>query len=174
MKTLLLSTLVLCAGLLASEAKDAKAPQPSDTAERFYAAYIRLKVTGLPDEKQAKVLDPLFAPEVKKLLDAARAEQQKFIRENKDEKPPWIEGSFFSSLFEGMHGYKLGTPVLNGDKASIPVTLSYKEGGRTTQWIDVMILEKTPDGWLISDIFLNGPWDFKAGNSLRQIFSTKD
>jgi hypothetical protein len=174
MKPLFLFTFILYVGPFSSFAQEAKTPAPSVIASRFYDAYIRLKVRGLPDEKQAKVIDPLFAPEVRKLLDAARAGQQRYIRENKDEKPPWIEGSLFSSLFEGLDSYKLGTPVPDETKASIPVALSYKDGDKTIRWIDVIILEKSPSGWLVSDIFLNGPWDFKSGYSLRQVLSTKE
>ena len=32
---------------------------PAQVASRFYRAYLKLKISGLPDEKQYKALEPL-------------------------------------------------------------------------------------------------------------------
>ena len=45
-------------------------------------------------------------------------------------------------MFEGMTAFKLGQASIHEDKASIPVYLEYQQGGATSRWIDVLVLER--------------------------------
>jgi hypothetical protein len=147
---------------------------PNETAKTFLDTYVKLHISGLPSEEEMKTLAPLLTPEIGKLIEAARAEQKDFQKKNPDEKPPWIEGALFSSLFEGVTSYRLGEVIVGGNKASIPVYWEYTEGGETSRWIDVVVLAKSGDTWQISDIFFCAPWDFRPGPSLRAQLSAKE
>ncbi len=142
---------------------------PAATASDFYRTYLKLKVRGLPDEKQWKELSPFFTDDVMKQFETARQTHDKFVREHPDEKPPWGDGDLFTSLFEGAHTFTVGKPTTTGDRVEVPVNLSYTSDGATTKWTDVMVLTQTPGGWRISDILLKGEWQFKNGDSLRGI-----
>jgi hypothetical protein len=168
----LATVLILAAVVSAHSEGDAK-PDPASVAKQFYKTYLKLRPTGLPTEAQMKELAPLLSRELNDLIAKARREQQKFIRGNPNEKPPWIEGNLFASLFEGAHSYSLGTPVFTENNASFPVTLEYRERGKPVRWVDVIALENTNGEWKVRDIFLNGPWDFKAGPSLRAALSSE-
>lgn len=168
MKSLLFNaafSLALCGSALAET--------PETVAKTFFDAYVKARVSGLPNEEEMKTFAPLLSPDIVKLLATARTEQQEFQRKNPDEKPPWIEGALFSSLFEGVTAYRLGDTVVSGDKASIPVYWEYTEGGESSRWIDVVTLVRTGDSWQIWDIFFNAPWDFRPGPSLRAVLSEK-
>lgn len=147
---------------------------PGDTARSFFDAYVKSPVSGLPNAEQMRTFGPLLSPEIVNLLRAAEAEQQEFQRKNPGEKPPWIEGALFSSLFEGVTSYRLGDVLESGDKASIPVYWEYTEGGETSRWIDVVTLVRAGKSWQIADIFFTAPWDFRPGPSLRAILSVKE
>ena len=121
-----------------------------------------------------KEFAPLLSRELSDLIAAAGREQQTFIKEQPDEKPPWIEGNLFASNYEGIHSFTLGTPSINENKASIPVYLEYREGKTVVKWIDVIVLEKADKEWRVWDIFMNAPWDFKSGPSLRAMLSTNE
>lgn len=125
------------------------------------------RVSGLPDVEAFKKLAPLISPELAASLKAAQKEQEDFIRENPDEKPPWIEGDLFSSLFEGAQTFQLGQTRISGDLAEVPVTCTYAEGGHSTVWTDTWILVNTADGWRLDDVSYGGTWDFSNTGSLK-------
>jgi hypothetical protein len=164
--------LVFAAGMLV--ASGVLAETPESAAKTFFDAYVKFGVSGLPSEEEMKTFAPLFVPEIVTLLGAARVEQAEFQRKNPDEKPPWIEGALFSSLFEGVTAYRLGEPLVSADKASIPVYWEYTEGGETSRWIDVVTLIRSGERWKVSDIFFCAPWDFRPGPTLRAVLSGKE
>ena len=168
MKTLL----VLAAGVLLASSVLAETPEA--VAKTFFDAYVKFHVSGLPSEEQMKTFGPLLVPEIVTLLGAARAEQVEFQKKHPDEKPPWIEGALFSSLFEGVTAYRLGEPLESADKASIPVYWEYTEGGETSRWIDVVTLARSGETWKVSDIFFCAPWDFRPGASLKAELTAKE
>lgn len=164
---LVLAIFVLSLTEVSSHSKEPIKSDAKTTAERFYKLYLKINPRGLPTEDEMKEFAPLFSQELNTLIDKARSEQQRFIKEHPDEKPPWIEGNLFASLYEGAHSFTLGAPAYSADKASFPVYLEYREGKEVSKWIDVITLEKVNNQWLVWDIFLNGPWDFRSGPSLR-------
>ena len=106
--------IALLAGFGVASGAGAQQPSPRAAAERFYAAYMQLHVSGLPDAEQSKVLMPLFTPSVRRLFQAAALEQDRAMREQPDEKPPWVEGDLMSSLWEGAQDYAVGDPNVQG------------------------------------------------------------
>jgi hypothetical protein len=175
MKTLTLTLVMALAPATGSAFADS--PQQvsaKNFASRFYRTYLKLKVLGLPGAKQYKVLAPLLSADLRRLFEAARREQEKFIKENgPDEKPPWADGDLFTSSFEGAQSFQLGSPTISGDNAEVPVHLTYGSGSSAVRWSDTLVLVRTRSGWLVSDILLKGDWQFKSGDSLRGILKTK-
>ena len=170
MKNLILtSLLVLLLGCSQSVTAQASLSSPTQAADKFYRTYLKLSIRGLPNDKQMEVLSPLITPDLKVLFEAARKTQMKFIQEHPDEKPPWVEGDLFTSLFEGAQTFRIGRPTVRGDLTEVPVQLTYREGGSTTRWSDVLILVRRGKRWLVRDIELKGDWAFKNGGSLRSI-----
>ncbi|HEX8456514.1 MAG TPA: hypothetical protein VF656_04255 [Pyrinomonadaceae bacterium] len=174
MKPLLLAPLLALS--LVSAQTVAASPQPSLSpdafAARFYRTYLKLKMDGLPDERQYKVLAPLLSAELQRLFEAAQIEQARASTEHPDEKPPWADGDLFTSLFEGAQSFRIGRPKLRrgGDYADVPVRLAYRgRRGRMVRWEDTLVLVRTPEGWRVWDIKLNGDWQFKNGASLRAV-----
>lgn len=145
-----------------------------NVAASFYSEVRRERIEGLPTAAQLKRLKPYLAPELVQAFKHASAEQEAFMRKNPDEKPPFIEGDLFSSLFEGVTTWKLDTAQIIGSKAEVPVQLSYSSDGQTSRWNDTLVLRKNPEGWVVTDIRMGGQWAFKAGgNSLAETLSAK-
>lgn len=143
---------------------------PDKIAESFYEVLVKLQIRGIPDEKEMEAMGGFLSDELKERLGHAWAEHDSFVKEHGTQqlKPPWVkEGNLFGSLWEGMHGFKLGHPTGDDEKKSYPVYLNYGEGKESTKWLDVLVLEKTDNGWKVYDIFFNGAWDFKPHGSLR-------
>lgn len=166
----LLSPILLTALLIGSPAHAGAAYQstPAEIAARFYRAYLKLKIEGLPDNSQYKVIAPMLSADLRRLIQSAKRKQAKFIAEHPDDKPPWIEGDLFSSLFERAQSFRLGAAAIQGARAQIPVQLEYTDGKDKVRWTDTLELIQTTEGWRIWDIRFNGDWQFKTGSNLRQ------
>jgi hypothetical protein len=164
--TLILLLLLACWAPVAGQ-RERRSPQV--TADRFYRTYLKLKVRGLPNEKELKALSPFLTRDLQQLFKDARSTQQKYIREHPDDKPPWADGDLFTSLFEGANSFRLGEPRIKGARAEVPVHLAYRGGGSTSRWSDVLVLTRTADGWRVWDILLKAEWTFKSGDSVRSV-----
>lgn len=148
---------------------------PAAMARIFYAELRRETIHGLPTAAQLQRLSPCLAPGLLRLFAEADAEQKRFIRQHPDEKPPWIEGDLFSSLFEGVERWRLGEVTRTGTRASVKVHLSYRgHGPDTVRWSDTLLLVRTADGWRLDDIRMEGEWAFKNGDTLRGILTARE
>jgi hypothetical protein len=164
--------LIPVAGITLAESP---APVPANTdtpkaaAKAFYDILTKKRVSGLPTKEAWKELQPRLSSKLVSLIEAARAEQAAFMKKNPDEKPPWIEGDLFTSLFEGAQTHAEGEARLSGDKAEVQVSFTYTEGGDTTKWTDTLILTKSPAGnWLVDDVRYGGGWDFAPKGTLSE------
>jgi len=176
-RTGLTVALLLASSVLASAQRPTtqRVPNSPGTAViKFYSALIKQKVSGLPTAKQRPAIWPLLTEDLKALLDAAQREQDAFIEANPDEKPPFIEGDLFSSLFEGAQSFELGQTSLHDRQAIVPVMFTYSDGARTTKWTDTVVLMKSGGAWKIWDVRYGGTWDFKPGTNLRAVLGAKD
>jgi hypothetical protein len=141
---------------------------PETVARVFYSELRRLGVLGLPGEADWAVLKSFCSETLGAALDRAVAEQAEFIRKNPGEKPPWIDGDLFSSLFEGPKQFQVGEAVTKGESAEVPVECSHTEGGETVKWRDTLLLVKKGGKWLIDDVSYGGIWDFSNSGTLKE------
>lgn len=184
MRTSVLVRVVLAAALVAGATASAAAQSkpavqrvpnsPGTAVLKFYTALLKLKVTGLPTPKQRPALNPFLHEGLRTLLDGAQREQDAFIRANPGEKPPWIEGDLFSSLFEGPQSFELGQTSIVERHAEVPITFTSVADGKTTTWTDVVVLAKSSGAWKIWDVRYNATWDFKPGTNLRAVLGAQD
>jgi hypothetical protein len=165
---LLKSIILLVVLVMGSGSVFAQQQNPEAFAGSFYQKYLELNIRGLPDERQLKALSPFLSEDLQRLFVKARAEQQQFIKKNPEEKPPWIEGDLFTSLFEGARSFKVGKAKKRGNYVDVSVGFEYQEGGSTSRWNDELVLVRTKNGWRVHDVLLKGDWQFKGGSSLRQ------
>jgi len=161
---IVLGALVFLAG--APIAWSQKTSTPAGVTDTFYRKYIAFQMRGLPTVKQATSLAPLFSKDIMALIASARAEQKQFIKEHPEDKPPWIEGDLFTSLWEGATSYSIGKARVGKTTAEVDVHLMSKDKDQTTEWIDTVELMKTNGRWVIRDIQFKGNWAFMNGSSL--------
>jgi hypothetical protein len=168
-KIRLLATLLFCLHLItAREAVAAEIPEdPQSAARVFYAELRRLGLRSLPTVAEWEPFAPRATPELTEAIERAREEQTEFMEKFPDEKPPWVDGDLFSSLFEGPQRFEIGEAKITSDRAEVPVTCLHTYGGDTAKWTDVLILTKTESVWLVDDLRYGGTWDFAAQGTLR-------
>jgi hypothetical protein len=140
---------------------------PQSAARVFYAELRRLGLRSLPTVAEWEPFAPRATPALTGAIEQAQKEQAEFRKKFPDDKPPWVDGDLFSSLFEGPQRFEIGEAKITGDRAEVPVSCVHTEGGDTAKWTDVLILTKTKSGWLVDDLRYGGTWDFAAKGTLR-------
>ncbi|RDS86208.1 DUF3828 domain-containing protein [Dyella psychrodurans] len=164
--------IVLVALLLMPRALLAVAPAgnagPAATVDGFYRANAQLKVQGLPNDEQLRVLTPYLSARLLSAMRAAKAQQQICIQKHPGDKPPLIEGDLFSSLFEGPTGFQVGVARVSGMRAQVPVHFRYDQAGTKDhpRWTDTVLLVREGKAkrlWRIDDLRYGGNWGFSHG-----------
>src|SRR4029450_11407943 len=99
---------------------------------------------GLPDKPAMKALSPFFSSHLVELFDSARKYQDDFSKRSPDEKPPFVEGCMFSSLFEGPTSFEIGrTEKMPDGKSKVFVRFSYVDSENpknNVSWEDAVIV----------------------------------
>jgi len=146
----------------------ATASKPEEAARRFYSELKRHHVSGLPGGEAWESIRPMLSPALATALEGAKKEQEDHKKRFPDEKPPWIEGDLFSSLFEGFQTFTAKPAKIAGEKAEIPVEFVYTYQGETTRWIDTLLLKHSDSGWLVDDVRYGATWDFANKGTLQE------
>lgn len=163
--------LVLAALPAAAVRPDPPEIAPEKIVSSFYELCIREGVTGLPTDEQFESMREMLSDNILGLLADARMEQAEFARENPDEKPPWIEGDLFSSLFEGPTSFTVGAAKIERDRARVTVSFTYDgtSDGKPFEWKDdVLLIIDVNNEWKIDDIEYRGTWDFASRGRLSE------
>lgn len=155
--------------LLAFGSTVISAQSATRVANGFYAKINKLNIRGLPDASQLRAISLYLSPDIISLIKRNQKYQAVFIKERPNEKPPWIEGDLFSSLFEGVTSHRVGrTRSVNGS-THIDINLDYSDGINFSKWTDIAILKKIGGKWRITNIVYTGNWPFKSGTSLLNV-----
>lgn len=165
----LLATLALTACAPPTNRTEPRAFEPMVAAQTLIDRIEVLDIDGLPDDAQMQALAPLLAPELREAFEAARAWQrgeiERMQREGSEDKPPFVEGDLFSSLFEGAQSARAVSAQPDQDRIVVTLDRSYGEGADRVQWQDRAVLKRVGDAYLLDDIEYGGDWTFQAGTS---------
>ena len=165
----LILVLAACTPRIEPRAPTAAAPSELEVAQRIFDQITALHVSGLPNDSQMQVLAPLLTVELCQALDAARAwqrsEVERMQREGSDDKPPFIEGDLFSSLFEGAQTARAVAARLDQDRVVVTLDRSYGQGADQVRWQDNAVLKRVGEVWLLDDVEYGGGWAFQAGTT---------
>jgi hypothetical protein len=135
----------------------------------FYNAYITVRPSGVPSEKEQLTFKPYLSASLKKLLKEAATAERRYRTTTQGEVPPLIEGDLFTSLFEGASAFT----VLSCDSrtGSCLIEFSYldPESKSSTIWQDKVYLVKDARCWLVDDIEFLGSWQFMHKGRLKDL-----
>lgn len=167
---------ILPATSLIAAAWLAAAPAAADNAplrlRQFLDAHGRQD--GLPTGEAATAIAPHLSAALNAAIAAARAEQAAFIRDNPEEKPPFVEGRLFTSLaYEPFTAY---APVLPAGGCVAPrcvVRVDFVDtvASPDVTWHDEFVLVLEDGRWRIDDVRYRGGFDFGNQGSLRAMLA---
>jgi uncharacterized protein DUF3828 len=154
--------LIAFAGL-GTPATAAGAAEPATVVQQFYEKYVTLSPPGLPTAAQQKELAPYLSRRLLGLMDAARAYSDREAKAHPDDKPPFVDGCLFASLFEGPKAFKVGAAVAEGEGSKVKVHFTAGEG---VAWDDEVIVVKEDGRYVIDDVLLAGIGQFNPPGRL--------
>lgn len=138
----------------------------SDSAavvHQFYETYIKLNPPGLPTAAQQKALSPYLSHRLLGLMDAARAYSEQAAKAHPDEKPPFVDGCLFASLFEGPKSFTVGAAVAEGQGSKVKV---HFKADQDVAWDDEVVVIKENGRYVIDDVVLSGIGQFNPPGRL--------
>lgn len=149
---------------------------------RFYATYLERPIGGLPSGPDLERVRPMLSARLAGLIDEALAYQARFIADHPDElaadgsapvvhKPPFIDGDYFSSLFEGPRGFEISsaTPIRPGEW-EVAVRFRYETHG----WEDRIVVVEEAGRRVIDDVIYGGAGPFNPSGRLSDALRSRD
>jgi hypothetical protein len=155
----LLGAITACAGAPQSDA--------TSVVEQFYAATIAGGVSGAPTPEQLATLAPYLSDTVRSLLAAARRQHDADLAREPDEKPSFVEGDLFSSLFEGPTAVEVLGDSARGPARVVTARMTYAGADPPATWTDHVVVTTERGRSVIDDIEYGGQWGFASKGSLR-------
>ena len=133
---------------------------------QFYETYVEIQPAGLPSPSEQEALAPYLSLGLQRLLDDARTHQEDFEARHPEDKPPFVDGSLFTSLFEGASTFQVTrTEAMTDGDARVFVRFSYEE---SVEWEDSAVVIRENDRYVIDDILLSGAGQFNPGGRLSE------
>ena len=138
---------------------------------RFYAKYLELQPAGLPTPEQQKELAPYLSRRLLRLMDAARAYSEKAAKAHPDEKPPFVDGCLFASVFEGPMAFRIGSTVVEGRGFKVQVHFTGDQG---VAWDDHVLLVREDGRYAIDDVLFSGAGAFNPPGRLSAALESRE
>ena len=139
---------------------------PTETAAQFYTLLDGLGVTGVPDSLALDAVQPYLDSTLVRLLVDARHARDDASRRAPGEKPPFVEGDVFGSLFEGNTSFGIRRVVQRGDTTFVAMALTNAMQPPTVRWTDTLVImpratvkPRSPQ-FVIVDVRYGAGWDF--------------
>ena len=145
---------------------------PLMVVDRFYAAAIASGSSGVPSAEDLAVLAPYLSDSLKTLLVAARGLYEAARVQAPGDKPPFADGSLFSSLFEGPTAVSVVGDTARGSTHAVAVRMTHAGADPPVTWTDLVLVIQEHGRFVIDDIEYGGTWDFASTGTLRSTLTT--
>jgi hypothetical protein len=151
-----------------------KTGDAAQAARDVYALLLADAPSGLPSGQSMARLGPLLTASLRDAVEKARVRQRAFIAAHPDEKPDFIEGSLFTSLFEGPDALESATATASADSAVVEVGFVRAESGvQVFRWKDQALLRCEQGRWRLDNVRYGGDWDFASKGQLKQALESE-
>lgn len=136
---------------------------PEDVVKQFYTAYIAEKPAGLPEGEALAKLKPFLSERLYAAIVDANAYSAEMAKRHPDEKPPFVDGDHFTSVFEGPRAFE----VLRVEGENVHVKFTDEPN---ITWEDVVVVK---DG-RIDDVIYGGAGEFNPPGRLSDRLKSRD
>lgn len=146
--------------------------------EEFYRTRKPFQNHGAPTATELASMRHWLSAELITLLARADSLRSAEMAAAPNEKPAFVEGDLFSSLFEGPTGFEVkagevtgaggATDATGAEGASyrVPVHFTFKDNNTAQRWVDTVLVVTEGGRLVVSDVCYGGTWDFANKGSL--------
>ncbi len=159
--------------VLACNVKGKGPPPPSPVLVAFYTLRIASRTTGAPTTAELAQFKPFLSDTLSALLAAAGALRDREARRTPNEKPPFVEGDLYSSLFEGPTSFVVLRDSAAARAGKSVVQFTYVSNGDSFTWTDTVKLGRKGRFEVIEDVLYGGAGDFNNHGTLRSTLETE-
>jgi hypothetical protein len=156
---------------------------PNTVVEQFYTTYLAHGIGGLPAGDELEQLKPFLSDNLNRLIADALKYQERFIASHPDEqmpnappikyKPPFVDGDYFSSLFEGPRSFKVARTAAEPN-GSWQVYVHFWYDPSLEGWEDVIIVAKQRGRYVIDDVLFSGAGEFNPSGRLSDRLKSRE
>ena len=158
--------------------------RPENVVTTFYDRYRVDGFNGVPSREELEDFRTLLSDRLRAQLVAALEYRDKFIREHaaeptsdgsppSEEKPPFVDGSYFTSLFEGLTTFEVLRTAAAGDEWHVTVRFRYGDD-RPTEWHDTIVVVREHGRFVIDDVIYGGAGEFNPTGRLSDQLSWRE
>ena len=154
--------------------------KPSATVEQFYTKYLEVhKSGGLPTQQELTTIRTFLSKRLYALLIDALTYQAEWRKSHPDKpatggappvryKPPFVDGEYFASNFEGLRRFSIitTTPLSDG-RWRVVVHFWYEAGSQG--WEDSVVVIREDGRYVIDDVVFSGRGAFSPSGRLTEL-----
>ncbi len=160
---MLLAVTLACSGKVAAT--------PTDAVMQFYTMRDAVGVQGAPTAKELAALRPFIADTLAHGLAFADSLRTADKLRAPDEKPAFVEGDLFSSVFEGYSAFRVMPALSDRAPFVVPVDFTDDRVRPVVRWTDTVIVVVERGRLVVQDVRYGGTWDFSNKGSLLDQFA---
>ena len=165
-------------------AGERRAQEASEAVAAFYAIYLESKPPGLPEGALLERLAPRLSRRLHGLIVAAHAHREAWIAAHPphpaqgggppiEDKPPFVDGDHFSSVFEGPQAARPLRVESAGERAwNVRVEFWHESGPE--RWADTVVVIEEGGRPVIDDVLFSGAGAFNPGGRLTERLAERD
>jgi len=166
------ATVALCTLVAVAACRPSAPSSPSESAAQFYTLLDGLGVRGVPDSLALDAVAPYLDSTLLGLLTDARHTRDDFRRRFPSDKPPFVDGDMFSSLFEGNTSFAIRSTAARGDTTMVVMAFTNSLQPPTVAWTDTLVVVPRANPapmspqFVIADLRYGAGWDFANRGSM--------
>jgi hypothetical protein len=137
-----------------------------EAVEQWYAVLDALGTHTVPEPTALEALRPFMADTLVRLMQRAHVVRDSVRALVPREKPPFVDGELFASLFEGYtEGHPRATRTV-GDTALVVMAFTNDIQKPTVRWSDTVVVVRERGRYVVVDLRYGAGWDFAAHGRL--------
>ncbi|HEV7241855.1 MAG TPA: DUF3828 domain-containing protein [Thermoanaerobaculia bacterium] len=139
---------------------------PRAAVHTFYTSYLKVRPAGLPEGADLERMKPLLSRRLHGLIvDALQYRDAYIAGHAADEKPPFVDGDHFTSLFEGPKSFEVARAVAEPN-GSWKVHVRFSRD--SARWEDAVLVIKEDGRYVIDDVLFSGAGEFNPSGRLSE------
>jgi len=140
---------------------------PDEAVSQWYTMLDALGTHTVPEPQALDALRPFMSDTLHHLMQRAHAVRDSVRALVPREKPPFVDGELFASLFEGYTAWNPMDTRAVGNTALVIMAFVNDTQKPEVRWTDTVIVVRERNRYVVTDVRYGAGWDFAAKGTLQ-------